>query len=129
MRNQEVKETYSIPKEVSAPQKTEGLTSATLSVDEAQTWAMKLFGEGNKPIPVLTEMSSKAPKKIKPDNQAKKTFKTGEFSSSSKAPELLKNMLIPGLFVENPELSKREQRAKRFKVRRLPEKVIQLYYT
>ena len=121
MRNQEVKKTSSIPKMAWAPQKAEGLTSATLSVDEDQTWAKKLFPESNKPIAVPTEMSAKASKKNKPDIQT--TVKTQQFSSNSRAPEMMKHMFIPGLFVESPKLSKRAQRAKRFKVRRLQKKV------
>ena len=121
MKNQEIKDTFSIPKEVWTPQKTEGLTSSTPSVDEAETWATKFFTEGNKPIPVPTEMSSK---KNKPDNQLQKTVKTEEFSSNSKAPEMMKDLFIPGLFVEKPKLSKRAQRARKFKVMRLQEKVI-----
>ena len=130
MRSQEVKETSSIPKEVFPPLRTEGLTSGTLrvesTVDEAETWARKLFPEVNKSIPVPTEMSSKASKKIKPDNQTMKAVKTEEFSSNSTAQEMMEDLIIPGLFVEKPKMSKRAKRANKFKVMRVQEKVIQL---
>ena len=126
MRSQEVKETSSIAKDVFPPLKTEGLTSGTLrlesTVDEAETWARKLFPE-DKSFQVPTEMSSKASKKIKPDNQAKKTVKTEEFSSNSTAQEMMEDLIIPGLFVEKPKISKRAMRANKFKVMRLQEKV------
>ena len=128
MRSQEVKETSSIHKEVFPPLRTEGLASGTLrvesTVDEAETWARKLFPEVNKSIPVPTEMSFKESKKIKPDKETKETVNTEEFSSNSKAPEMMKDLFIPGLFVEKPKMSRRAQRAKQFKVLRLQEKVI-----
>ena len=129
MRSQEVKETSSITKDVFPPLRAESLTSGTLSlestVDEAETWARKLFPDVNKSIQVPTEMSSKASKKIKPDNQAKKTVKTEEFSSNSTAQEMMNDTVIPGLFVENLKNSKRAKRAKKFKVMRLQQKVLQ----
>ena len=128
MRSQEVKEISSIAKDVFPPLRAESLTSGTLSlestVDEAETWARKLFPDVNKFIQVPTEMSSKASKK--PDNQAKKTVKTEEFSSNSTAQEM-NDTVIPGLFVENLKNSKRAKRAKKFKVMRLQQKVLQLY--
>ena len=124
MRSQEVKETSSIAKDVFPPLKTEGLTSGTLrlesTVDEAETWARKLFPE-DKSFQVPTEMSSKASKK--PDNQAKKTVKTEEFSSNSTAQEMMEDLIIPGLFLKESKMSKRAKRANKFKVMRLQEKV------
>ena len=127
MANKDPKETSSIPMEVFEHHKTEGRTSVTLGVDEPETWAKKFFNKDTKPVPFQTKMSSKASKTSQPDNQIQKTVKTEDFSSNSKAPEMMKNKFIPGLFVEKPKLSKRAQRANKFKVMRLQEKVITWY--
>ena len=71
------------------------------------------------PFLLPPEDPSKPSMRIYSNNEATTAIKTADFPSNSRAPELVKDEFIPGLFTKKAKLSKRAKRAWKAKAVRL----------
>ena len=84
--------------------------------------------EAEMPLLIPPEDPSKPSMRINPNNQTTTAPKTEDFPSNSRAPDLVKDEFIPGLFTKKAKLSKRAKRAWKAKaVRLLAEVTFSLY--